>query len=167
MQRHTIAGLVVFVAAAAGFTGVLCGVWLADGPATPAAASRSSLHAIDVLHAWDRRRARAYAAGDARGLRDLYVSGSTAGVRDVRLLMQYAGRGFRVEEMRMQVLAVDVIVRRPDLLRLEVTDRLHDAVAARDGLRVTLPRDQASTREITLVRSGDGTWRVESVLSQR
>lgn len=177
MQRHTVTGLVLFVAAAAGLAGALCGIGLADGAsagataasseATPAAVVRGALPGIDVLHAWDRRRAHAYATGDEAALRSLYVPGSTVGVRDVRLLSRYERRGYRVEEMRMQVLAVDVLVRHPDRLCMRVTDRLHDAVAVRDGVRVSLPRDQASTRDITLVRWGDGSWRVQSVSASR
>jgi hypothetical protein len=122
---------------------------------------------VDVLHRWDRRRARAYAAGDDRALRALYVSGSTAGERDVRVLGEYRRRGFRVAGMRMQVLAVRVLAHRPGRWRLRVTDRLHQALAVRDGTRLALPRDHASTRDITLVRLGHGRWRVAAVTDAR
>lgn len=119
-----------------------------------------------VLHAWDRRRARAYADGDAAALRGLYVRGSVAGERDVRTLRRYDRRGFRVVGMRMQVLALEVLAHRRGLWRLEVTDRLQRASAVRHGTPVALPRDAASTRVVTLVRSDDG-WRVRSVAAPR
>jgi hypothetical protein len=130
-------------------------------------ASYNNAPGVDVLHRWDRRRARAYAAGDDRALRTLYVPGSTAGERDVRVLGEYRRRGFRVVGMRMQVLAVRVLAHRRGRWRLRVTDRLHQAFAVRDGKPLALPRDQASTRDITLVRAGHGRWRVAAVTDAR
>ncbi len=118
---------------------------------------------LQVLHRWDARRSRAYAAGSVAGLRALYVPGSAAGRADVRLLRAYAARGYRVRGLRMQVLAVTVLSRRPGRWRLRVTDRLARAVAVRDGARTVLPRDQASTRVVALVRGTDGRWRVAAV----
>jgi hypothetical protein len=122
--------------------------------------------AVRVLHAWDERRAAAYARGAPERLADLYVAGSAAGAADVRLLRAYRARGVQVTGMRTQVLAADVLVRRPDRLRIRVTDRLAGAVAVGGGRRVALPRDAASTRVLTLMRGGDGRWRVSAVVDR-
>lgn len=125
-------------------------------------APAASAPAVDVLREWDVSRARAYTEGDAKTLRSLYSAGSVAGTTDVRLLRAYAGRGLRVEGMRMQILAVDVLGHSEGRLRLRVTDRLDGAVAVGNGARVALPRDQASTRVVTLFLRG-GAWRVAAV----
>jgi hypothetical protein len=128
----------------------------------PAAVSAPRFPASDVLRGWDCARSEAFAAGDVAALRRLYVPGSAAGTSDVRLLRGYLRRGLRVEGMRMQLLAVTVLARRPTALRVRVTDRLVGAVAAGDGVREPLPHDRASTRVIALRRDG-GRWRVASV----
>jgi len=116
-----------------------------------------------VLGAWDRARARAFAAGDVAALRSLYVDGSEAGTSDVRLLRDYLRRGLRVEGMRMQLLEVEVLDRSPDRLRARVTDRLAEAVVVGPGLRRRLPRDRASTRVVELRRGSGERWRVLEV----
>jgi hypothetical protein len=128
---------------------------------------RAQPAALLVLHAWDRRRARAYAAGSPPALRALYLPGSGAGRADVRLLRDYAARGYRVEGMRMQVLAFRVLAHTTGRWRVLVTDRLARAVAVRSGTRLLLPRDRASTRVVTLVRGDDGRWRVSAVSGAR
>ena len=130
-------------------------------PRLAAPSTSTDLPAAAVLRAWDLRRAAAYAAGSPGRLRGLYARG--AGASDVRLLEGYRSRGWRVVDMRMQVLALAVTSRQPDRWRLRVTDRLARAVAVRAGERVPLPRDRASTRVVTLVRGGDGVWRVAAV----
>lgn len=138
------------------------------GPVPPHAPGTAARHrAAEVLHAWDAARARAYATGDARALRRLYVPGSRAGASDVRVLRAYARRDLRVGGMRMQVLALEVLRAGPAVLRLRVTDRLVGAVAVRDavqgaGERMTLPRDEATSRLVVLRRL-DGRWRVAAV----
>lgn len=138
-----------------------------EPPAAPAArgvvATPMDLPAAQVLRHWDARRAAAYAAGSSRLLADLYVDGSRAGASDVRLLRAYRARGWRVTGMRMQVLAIRVLERRSEHLRVEVTDRLEHAVAVRDGQRVVLPRDRSSTRRISFERGADAEWRVAAV----
>lgn len=119
--------------------------------------------ALRVLHRWDGRRSRAYATGSIASLRDLYVAGCRAGAVDVRLLGEYAARGYRVRGMRMQVLAVDVLAHERGRWRLRVTDRLDRAVAVGNGVRAVLPRDQPSTRVLELARGADGDWRMASV----
>ena len=140
------------------------------GAVRPVAAA---LPAADVLRAWDGRRAEAFAAGDLAALGRLYVPGSRAGTADRALLRGYLDRGLRVEGMRVQVLALDVLARRPGSLRLRVTDRLVGAVAVGESGRVALPRDEASTRVVVLRRlaatarpdGAPGLWRVASVRS--
>lgn len=132
--------------------------------ATVTVAPARPLPAADLLRRWDRARAEAFAAGDPAALRRLYVPGSAAGTTDVRMLRAYLRRGLRVEGMRMQLLAVDVVERQPARIRLRVTDRLADgALAVGPGSRVPLPADAASTRAIELVRRGGDVWQVRSV----
>jgi ribosomal protein L31E len=131
----------------------------------PVQASTRTAPAVDVLHDWDRARARAFARGDTVALRRLYTSRSRAGTADVRTLRQYVRRGLRVEGMRMQLLAVDVLEQGSDRIQLRVTDRLADGAVAVDATsRLPLPDDVASTRVVELVRrDGSGPWQVASV----
>ena len=117
---------------------------------------------VRLLRSWDLRRARAYAEGDAAALRRLYVPGSRAGAGDVRLLRSYRRRGLHVTGMRMQLFAVQVVAHTAGRWRVRVTDRLAGAVAVGHGQRIRLPRDQASSHVVTLVRRA-GTWQVGSV----
>jgi len=160
--------LVVLMASTAAVGCVLVAglVRAGERPAPPPEEPRSVVAddpALDVLHAWDARRSDAYAAGSVRALRDLYVAGSAAGRRDVQVLASYRARGYVVRGLRMQVLAVRVCDRATDRWRIEVTDRLTGGVAVRADERIPLPRDAASTRVLTLVRSPDERWRVVSV----
>lgn len=151
--------------------------WLSSGPSHGGAGAvrpvAAALPAADVLRAWDGRRAEAFAAGDLAALRRLYVPGSRAGTADRALLRGYLDRGLRVEGMRVQVLALDVLAQRSGSLRLRVTDRLVGAVAVGESGRVALPRDEASTRVVVLRRvaatvrpdGAPGLWRVASVRS--
>jgi hypothetical protein len=118
--------------------------------------------ALDVLRDWDRRRAAAWARDDPAGLARLYVSGSTAGRRDRAMLAAYVARGLRVRSMHRQVLAARVLLHRRHRLRLEVTDRLIDAVAVGRGVRTALPSGGVRTRLITLVRVHHA-WRIADV----
>lgn len=120
---------------------------------------------LATLHAWDERRAQAWAAGDEAALRALYAPGSPVGRADLRMLRAWERRGLRVEGMQMQVLRVEV--RRASRLRLAlvVTDRLVGAVAVGPGVRRPLPRDRASTRRVVLVRAGE--WRVAQASAVR
>ena len=136
------------------------------GPVRPAAppelaARPAARPAVEVLRGWDEARAAAYAAGSVQALRELYAG--AAGTSDVRLLRSYLRRGYRVEGMRMQLLAVEVLAHDPGSWRLRVTDRLAGAVAVGHSERRALPRDRASTRIVRLVRAGSGRWRVVSV----
>ncbi|HEU4511587.1 MAG TPA: hypothetical protein VFR87_00625 [Nocardioidaceae bacterium] len=143
---------------------VLTSVVGCSGPAHAPAGVPARLVASDVLRSWDEARARAFAEGDLAALQRLYVPGSAAGTADVGMLRAYLDRGLRVEGMRMQVLALDVLSADGRRLRLRVTDRLADgAVAVGAGTAVALPEDAASTRVVELVGSGNRGWRVASV----
>jgi hypothetical protein len=131
-----------------------------------AAGDGATAAALRVLHAWDARRADAWAAGAPARLRALYVSGSAAGEADVRLLRRYRARGLRVTRMRTQVLALHVLEERPHRRRVEVSDRLAGAVVVGAGRRTTLPRDAASTWVVTLVQAPGGRWRVAAVTAR-
>ncbi|HET8717320.1 MAG TPA: hypothetical protein VFM50_06165 [Nocardioidaceae bacterium] len=131
--------------------------------ASSTARPRPGHGAAAVLHAWDRARAEAYADGDVPALRRLYVPGTTAGARDAHLLRSYLRRGLRVTGLRTQLLELRVLERTRHRLRLRVTDRVARAVAVGPhGGRTVLPRDRASTNEITLVRRRHA-WRVAEV----
>lgn len=128
--------------------------------------SPSHVRAVQLLHDWDRRRSRAWAAQDPAGLRRLYVVGSTAGSRDVALLREYADRGLRVPRLRMQVLRAAVVVDRPRRVVLRITERLAATEAELGGGSVRLPRDHAQTRVVELRRVA-GEWRLASVRPTR
>ena len=119
--------------------------------------------ALRTLHTWDASRAAAYASGSVAALRDLYVPGSAAGRADLRVLRAYRARRLRVTGMRMQVLALSVLDSRRGWWRLQVTDRLAEATVMRGHRRITLPSDRPTTRILTMMRGGDGRWRVADV----
>jgi hypothetical protein len=132
---------------------------LARGPVLPVPAADPVPGPAAVLHAWDDRRAAAWAAGEPGELRRLYTADSAAGRADVAMLRAWQHRGLRVEGLRMQLLDLEVRRASPDRLELVVTDRLSGAVAVGSGVRMQLPRDHATTRRIVLVRAGR-QWRV-------
>jgi hypothetical protein len=161
---------VAVVALVVGITCGLVAVGVLSGPSggavgsrpVPARADPVSSPALVVLQDWDRRRADAWAAADPAALARLYVAGSSAGAADVELLRRYRARGYAVRGMRMQVLAARVLVLRPRLVRVEVTDRLAGATAVGATDQV-LPTDAASTRVLVLRRVG-GQWLMARVL---
>lgn len=131
----------------------------------PSAARVGLLPAVGslaVLRDWDRARARAWQSGDTVALQRLYADGSRAGRHDVAMLRRWTDRGWRVEGLRMQVLAVTLRARTARRLVLVVTDRLADAEAVRTGRRTRLPNDLPTTRRLEFRRSG-GPWRLASV----
>jgi hypothetical protein len=117
---------------------------------------------VEVLRAWDARRAEAWARGDARLLVAIYTPGSVAGRHDRAMLHAWAVRGLAVRDLRTQLLAVRVLQQTRSAWTLLVTDRLAGGVAVGRGPSRTLPRDEASTRTVRL-RWVDGGWRVASV----
>lgn len=144
--------------------------WWLVRPETTAAEDVPAAGSVDpdappmVLAQWDESRAAAWAAGDARALRKLYAPGSEAGRRDVRQLRAYADQGLRVENLRTQVLSVDVVRRSARTLEIEVTDRSVGGVAFGDDGRHPLPAGHAVTRGIRLVKVDDG-WLVDEITS--
>ncbi len=117
------------------------------------------------MRGWDERRSAAWAAADTTALADLYTQGSPAGRVDLAMLEVWSRRGWRVEGLRMQLLAVRVRQRSSDHLVLRVTDRLAGGVAVGPGPRIPLPRDAATVRTISLRRIA-GEWRVAAVSGQ-
>ena len=115
---------------------------------------------VRLLRGWDRRRARAYARGDADALSALYVAGSRTGAADVAVLRGYLDRDLRVTGMRTQLLGANVVEREGRRLTVLVTDVLTGAVAKAGDRRWALPRDRPSTRRVVLVRVA-GEWRVQ------
>jgi len=137
-----------------------------DAPERVPAPASDRTAPIAVLRAWDRERAAAWRAGDARALARLYTPGSPAGRADRRMLRAYLARGLRVTGLRMQVASADV--RRADEQRVVVlvTDRLAaTAVATGSGGVHPLPHDRWSRRRVVLVRGGE-RWRMASVTGQ-
>ena len=172
VRRPLLAALLLVVVLVATAGGVVLAPGLLDrasGGAERAARDGSGAAgdpALAVLHRWDRRRAAAWASGDAAALRRLYLPGASAGERDVAALRAWTGRGLRVRRLDMQVLAATVLRRSAGSLVLRVTDRVVGATAVGRGRRVLLPEDAASTRVLRLVRR-DGRWLVASVRDAR
>jgi hypothetical protein len=144
---------------------------LGPGPVVPVVhtvtgaveAPRADLvEALAVLHAWDGRRARAWASVDSAALRSLYVPGSGAGRADLRLLRSYAARGIVVRRIVTQVFAVRVVRSDASAMRLRVFDRVAGGEVARGGRVVALSSSEPVTRVIEL-RPGPTGWQVVSV----
>jgi hypothetical protein len=129
-----------------------------------AAESSPQLRALGVLHAWDRRRSAAWAAGDPAALSLLYTRRSQTGARDVRRLERWRERGLRVVGLRQQVAALRLRRRSPGMLCLVVTDRTVEGVASGPARHTALPRSAWSTHRITL-RHVHGAWRVVEVVT--
>jgi hypothetical protein len=121
--------------------------------------------ALALLGEWDRRRARAWATGDATALSHLYRPGSRTARRDAAMLADYRSRGLRVRSMVRQVLDLHVRTCRDRRLSLVVTDRLVDAVAVGHGTRTGLPPGQPEARRVDLRRRA-GRWRVSEVYAR-
>ncbi|MCW2712683.1 MAG: hypothetical protein JWP24_2877 [Marmoricola sp.] len=131
--------------------------------ASPQHVSRPDLLAsLEVLHAWDARRAQAWADVDAKALGSLYQSGSAAGQADVRLLRAYRARGFVVRRLVTQVFAVEVLHSDATTLTLWVFDRVAGGEMVRAGRVAPLRSSPPVTRTVELRRES-GAWRVASV----
>jgi hypothetical protein len=125
--------------------------------------SRTRLvEALDVLHDWDVRRARAWARADPDALSALYVRASGAGRADVRLLRAYGAHGLVVRRLVTQVFAVRVLHGSSTYLRLRVFDRVAGGEVVEDGHKARLDSSPPVTRTITF-RLDAGNWRVAEV----
>src|SRR6478735_1464958 len=122
---------------------------------------RVEVAAAALLRAWDERRAEAWASGEPRRRRDLYATRSAAGRADRAMLRAWSARGLRVEDLEMQLVAVQVRVWTADRVVLVVSDRLARGVALGGGVRQPLPDDEVSTRVVALARVA-GEWRVDA-----
>ena len=130
---------------------------------SPVAATRIDLvNALEVLHDWDRHRARAWARTDSDALRALYVHGSGAGLADVQLLRAYRARGLVVRRLETQVFAVSVLRTANASLRLRVFDRVAGGEVLERGKVTPLRSSRPVTRTITF-RLDSGTWRVSEI----
>ncbi len=152
----------VGVVAGALLTGAPAGhVVRRDGGPEAAAVVRPAARVLDVLRSWDRRRARAWAAGDALALRALYLPGSRTGRRDVAMLAAYRGVGCGSPRCDDRCSPLRVRSRDAGTLSLVVTDRLAEARVT-GGTRAVLPRSRPATRRIVLRRTSSG-WCVAEV----
>ena len=137
----------------------------------PAAAARTSQvphrraevrSALEVLHGWDDRRARAWARSDAAALRALYVPGSLAARADVRLLRSYTARGLVVRRLVTQVFGVRVLRQTPRRVTVRVLDRVAGGRVDDGSRALPLPSSRPALRRIDFRRTGD-TWQVVTV----
>ena len=132
-------------------------------PEARSASTRSELvEALEVLHKWDVRRARAWARADLDALGGLYVRGSGAGRADVRMLRAYRARGLVVRRLVTQVFAVRVLRSDMAALQVRVFDRVAGGEVLDHGDVVPLRSSPPATRTITFHR-GAGGWRVADV----
>ncbi len=111
-----------------------------------------------VLHQWDARREAAWASSDEQALRSLYVPGSVAGRRDVRLLRAYDARGLVVRRIVTQVLELQTLEASSRGVRIRVVDRVAGGVVDDRQLGTTAP----AAHVIEFRRVGTA-WRVVSV----
>jgi hypothetical protein len=128
------------------------------------APSSAASRAAEVLRAWDRRRADAWATGDVAALARLYTPGSRTGARDVADLRRWHARGLRVIGLRQQVAALRVRVQMSRRLALTVTDRTVDGIAV-GHWRTALPVSAWAIHRIGL-RLVHGRWLVDEVVAQ-
>ena len=125
----------------------------------PATTRTELVHALEVLHEWDVRRARAWARTDPDALRGLYVRGSGAGRADVRLMRAYRARGLVVRRLVTQVFSVRVLPSDGTALRVRVFDRVAGGEVLEHGAMGPLRSSRPVTRIIAFRRDA-GTWRV-------
>jgi hypothetical protein len=132
------------------------------GEVHPTTTRSELVHALEVLHEWDVRRARAWARDDLVALRALYVRGSGAGRADVRLLRAYRARGLVVRRLVTQVFAVRVLRSDRSALQVRVFDRVAGGEVLDRGAVAPLRSSRPVTRTITF-RLESGSWRVSTI----
>ena len=139
--------------------------WLAHGDPGRSGVERvqaatPATRAVDVVHAWDARRADAWARADAAALSALYREGSSAGRRDLEALRAWQRRGWVVSGISRQVRSLEVEVAQDDVVRLRLTDRLVGAVARRGSQERHLPAGAFRERTVQWRRIGT-QWRLD------
>lgn len=132
---------------------------LAEPPTTASGPSRWGR----VLGRLDDRRTRALRDADRSALAAVYAPGSAVLARDRATLGAYQRSGLRLRGAELALLEVRVLGREPDRVRLRVVDRLGGTSAVTPaGRGLPLPRDRATERVVTLVRTAAG-WRIGAV----
>jgi hypothetical protein len=119
-------------------------------------------HWVAVLGQLDRRRELAYALGEPRRLRSVYVADSAVLRHDVAMLRAYRERGVSLSGVRLRVLDADLMGRNGPYVRLRVVDRLQRPTAHTRHGSIRLPRDAPTDRVIVLRDLADG-WRIAAV----
>jgi hypothetical protein len=117
---------------------------------------------IAILGRLDRRRELAYALGEPRRLRSVYVADSAVLRHDVAMLRAYRERGVSLTGVRLRVLDADLMGRDGPYVRLRVVDRLQRPTAHTGHGSIRLPRDAPTDRVIVLRDLADG-WRIAAV----
>ncbi|MET0840128.1 MAG: hypothetical protein ABWY19_15200 [Marmoricola sp.] len=144
---------------------LLAGLAVVPGPAAarPGATGRADGRGTrEVLHAWDERRAVAWARSEEAELRSLYAPGSGAGRADVRMLRSWTSRGLVVRRLVTQVFGVRVLRHEPGAISLRVLDRVAGGLVS-DGRREwPLRSSPPAVRRVDLVLVA-GDWRVAAV----
>ena len=124
---------------------------------------RGHEHWARVLHELDRRRAHAFAAGDAAALTAVYRARLGGARPRPRGAGGLAGRGLDVHGAGLRLLDVRALRVRAGTVVLRVVDRLRRATARTDaGAVVPLPRDRPTVHRLVL-RRGPGGWRIAAV----
>lgn len=118
--------------------------------------------ALGLLHAWDARRAQAWADEDEQALALLYVPGSRAGRADVRLLRSYVAGDLVVRRLVTQVFSIRVLERSPGRVTVRVLDRVAGGEVEHAGNLSPLPGTRPVVHRVELRRTL-GAWRVASV----
>jgi hypothetical protein len=153
------------ILAAVPLLAALCAPAVQSGAAPVAEAGSGTselVAALEVLHEWDVRRARAWARGDLDALGALYVRGSGAGRADIRMLRAYRTRGLVVRRLVTQVFSVRVLHSDGTALRVRVFDRVAGGEVLDHGDVQPLRSSPPVTRTITFRRDA-GDWRVAEV----
>ena len=162
-----VAGLALAVGAGtawghAGSTGEAAAApTLSPRPAStaPRPAPRPRPDWVEVVAALERRRAAAMRAGDVAGLRRVYLPGSPAVRRDVRLLRDLAARGLRVRGLHPSVAEVTVLRAGAQRAVVRVTDTLSAVRVVDANGRVVQRRPPRSAATVRLILVGrDGQW---------
>lgn len=113
-----------------------------------------------TLDELDQRRNHAFVHGDPDGLSAVYAPQTPVLAADRRTLRAYRMRGLEIDRVRMHLLRVTVLSRRPGHVRLRVVDCLRPTrVREPAGHWRALPRDGPTRRRIVLVRTPQG-WRI-------